>query len=233
MQFIDLKAQQDRIREKIDLNIKKVLDHGQFIMGPEILELEERLAVLLGGRAAELLIVGKVIPETGGTTLFAKVVQSRDGEVLFADDVYFEEARDLEHLVAGLVMKIEQRFPTVQGRLIAIEGEEARGSARSAADIDIKAVLDRCAGILIRYGGHAQAAGMTLRARDIDTFRTAFLDALGGDPAGGTDRATRPARHRADHREASRSRASRCPWPGLRRCAPPAGGSQTRRWRWR
>mgnify|MGYP001428304631 CR=1 FL=1 len=44
MQFIDLKAQQKLIRQKIDQRIKKVLDHGQYIMGPEVHELEERLA---------------------------------------------------------------------------------------------------------------------------------------------------------------------------------------------
>ena len=44
MQFIDLKAQQKLIREKIDQRVKKVLDHGQYIMGPEIDELEEKLA---------------------------------------------------------------------------------------------------------------------------------------------------------------------------------------------
>tara|TARA_B100001142_G_scaffold242868_1_gene241992 strand:+ start:1372 stop:2490 length:1119 start_codon:yes stop_codon:yes gene_type:complete len=44
MQFIDLKSQQKQIREKIDLRIKKILDHGKYIMGPEVLELEERLA---------------------------------------------------------------------------------------------------------------------------------------------------------------------------------------------
>ncbi len=44
MQFIDLSAQQRIIREKIDQRIKKILDHGQYIMGPEIDELEEKLA---------------------------------------------------------------------------------------------------------------------------------------------------------------------------------------------
>ena len=44
MQFIDLRAQQKQIREKIDLRIKKILDHGKYIMGPEVDELEERLA---------------------------------------------------------------------------------------------------------------------------------------------------------------------------------------------
>ena len=48
MQFIDLKAQQNKIKEKIDQRIKKVLDHGQYIMGPEIDELEEKLSNYIG-----------------------------------------------------------------------------------------------------------------------------------------------------------------------------------------
>jgi len=48
MQFIDLAAQQKRIRTQIDDNIKKVLDHGRYIMGPEIRELEEKLAKYVG-----------------------------------------------------------------------------------------------------------------------------------------------------------------------------------------
>lgn len=46
--FVDLKAQQDRIRPQIDLAIKKVLDHGKFIMGPEVAELESELAKFCG-----------------------------------------------------------------------------------------------------------------------------------------------------------------------------------------
>ena len=43
MDFIDLSAQQKLIREKIEKRIKNVLDHGQYIMGPEVFELEENL----------------------------------------------------------------------------------------------------------------------------------------------------------------------------------------------
>ena len=44
MQFIDLKSQQKQIRKKINHRIKKVLDHGKYIMGPEIDELEDKLS---------------------------------------------------------------------------------------------------------------------------------------------------------------------------------------------
>jgi len=50
MQFIDLKTQQNRIREKIDIAIAKVLDHGQYVMGPEIKELEDALCNYTGSK---------------------------------------------------------------------------------------------------------------------------------------------------------------------------------------
>ena len=48
MQFIDLATQQNRIREKIDHNIQAVMKHGNYIMGPEIRDLEERLGYYVG-----------------------------------------------------------------------------------------------------------------------------------------------------------------------------------------
>lgn len=50
--FIDLKAQQRRIRERIEARLKAVLDHGRYIAGPEIDELEERLCEATGAKAA-------------------------------------------------------------------------------------------------------------------------------------------------------------------------------------
>lgn len=48
MEFIDLKAQYRFLKDNIDARIQKVLDHGQFIMGPEVQELEEALANVIG-----------------------------------------------------------------------------------------------------------------------------------------------------------------------------------------
>lgn len=50
MQFTDLVVQQNRIKEKLDAAIKKVLDHGQYILGPEVAELEARLAEFTGAK---------------------------------------------------------------------------------------------------------------------------------------------------------------------------------------
>jgi len=52
MQFVDLKAQQVRIRPQIDAAIKRVLDHGQYIMGPEVAEFERMLAEFVSVRHA-------------------------------------------------------------------------------------------------------------------------------------------------------------------------------------
>ncbi|AFL74320.1 DegT/DnrJ/EryC1/StrS family aminotransferase [Thiocystis violascens] len=50
MQFIDLKTQYSLIEENVKARIETVLRHGQFVMGPEIQELEERLAEFVGVR---------------------------------------------------------------------------------------------------------------------------------------------------------------------------------------
>jgi len=48
MKFIDLAVQQDRIRDRLEPRIREVLSHGRYIMGPEVTELEEKLAEFVG-----------------------------------------------------------------------------------------------------------------------------------------------------------------------------------------
>lgn len=48
MQFIDVKAQYAALKNEIDANIHAVLDAAQFIRGPQVLELEEKLAAFVG-----------------------------------------------------------------------------------------------------------------------------------------------------------------------------------------
>lgn len=48
VQFIDLAAQQARIRADVDAAVARVLDHGRYIMGPEVAELEADLAAFVG-----------------------------------------------------------------------------------------------------------------------------------------------------------------------------------------
>lgn len=48
--FVDLHAQQVRIKDKIDAAIRRVLAHGRYILGPEVAELEEKLAGYVGAK---------------------------------------------------------------------------------------------------------------------------------------------------------------------------------------
>ncbi|TAJ60737.1 DegT/DnrJ/EryC1/StrS aminotransferase family protein [Variovorax sp.] len=50
IEFIDLKTQQARIKDQIDAAIQRVLAHGQYILGPEVAELEEKLAAYTGAK---------------------------------------------------------------------------------------------------------------------------------------------------------------------------------------
>lgn len=50
IEFIDLKSQQALIKEQIDAGIQRVLAHGQYILGPEVADLENRLATLVGAK---------------------------------------------------------------------------------------------------------------------------------------------------------------------------------------
>ena len=50
MNFFDLEVQQSLIKDKIDRGISDVLGHGKYILGPEVTELEDKLATYTGAR---------------------------------------------------------------------------------------------------------------------------------------------------------------------------------------
>lgn len=60
--------------------------------------------------------------------------------------------------------------------VLSVEGDIAHGSCRSFSRFDMLGALDRCAHLLTRYGGHKQAAGLTLDAGRIRELRLAVND---------------------------------------------------------
>lgn len=54
------------------------------------------------------------------------------------------------------------------------EANEARGSVRSTGGADVRAALEACEPLLTRFGGHREAAGLSLRADHVDAFTEAF-----------------------------------------------------------
>jgi single-stranded-DNA-specific exonuclease len=59
--------------------------------------------------------------------------------------------------------------------LLSVDGDRAKGSARSIPGFDLVAALGACDGHLVRYGGHRAAAGLELEANELDAFRAAFI----------------------------------------------------------
>lgn len=56
--------------------------------------------------------------------------------------------------------------------------EILKGSGRTAKDINIKAVLDENSEFLVKYGGHAEAAGISVKMDDFEDFRAALLKSV-------------------------------------------------------
>ena len=83
--------------------------------------------------------------------------------------------RDWHPGVIGIVASRVQRKYFRPVVLVALGDDGAgRGSARSIADFDIANALKRCEEHLVKYGGHHQAAGMTIEEHRLDAFRESF-----------------------------------------------------------
>jgi single-stranded-DNA-specific exonuclease len=63
--------------------------------------------------------------------------------------------------------------------VIQIDGDEARGSARSIPEFDVVAALDDASDWLVRYGGHARAAGFTVKTAELDRLLEHLTSAAG------------------------------------------------------
>lgn len=87
-------------------------------------------------------------------------------------------SRDWHPGIVGLVAsKLTEHFyrPSIA---LSIEGETARGSARSIPGVDITAVLEACADCLVQFGGHTAAAGLTVKAEKLGEFEARFEEIL-------------------------------------------------------
>ncbi len=70
--------------------------------------------------------------------------------------------------------------------VLSIEGDIAHGSCRSIPHFDMLAALERCAHLFIRFGGHRQAAGVTLESARIKELRAA-VNAVADETLGPDD----------------------------------------------
>ncbi len=128
MQFIDLKSQYRHLESRIDRRIKDVLNHGHYIMGPEVFELEKKLAEYVGVKHAVTCGNG-----TDALTLSMMVLGIKEGDAVFcptftffatAETVAFANATpvfvDSDELTFNICPQdLERRIQTVirEGRL--------------------------------------------------------------------------------------------------------------------
>ena len=87
------------------------------------------------------------------------------------DFIIVEGQLDWHVGVVGIVAsRVLQQFyrPTI---IVGGTGEQWRGSGRSIGGFDLAAALAECADLLVRHGGHAMAAGLSIRPTDVEAFR--------------------------------------------------------------
>lgn len=79
----------------------------------------------------------------------------------------------------GVVGIVASRLVEKYGKptlVITIDGDDAKGSGRSIEGFNLYDAISHCSGCLTHFGGHTLAAGIGLKATDIDAFRTAIND---------------------------------------------------------
>lgn len=88
--FIDLQAQQSHIRDNIELSLKKVLDHGMYVNGPEVKEFELELAKFTGAK--------HVLSCANGTDALSLVLLAKDikaGDAVFVPSFTFAASAEV------------------------------------------------------------------------------------------------------------------------------------------
>lgn len=80
--------------------------------------------------------------------------------------------------VVGIVASRVSRHFHKPCVILGAEGDDAKGSGRSVASVNLVEVFQRCAHLLGHWGGHPMAAGVSLKAVDVDAFRECYLEAL-------------------------------------------------------
>lgn len=174
--------------EAVRLEGKEIrASHVGFILGPRlnavgrIGDAMEGLELLLSEEQERARQIAQKLEDTNARR------QRMDQEIL--DDAIEEIEReiDLEQNYAlvlardgwhpGVIGIVASRIVERTGRptiLIALDGDEGRGSGRSIPGFDLHGALVQCAEYLERFGGHTMAAGLSIRREALPGFREAF-----------------------------------------------------------
>lgn len=178
LQFIDLAAQQATIRDKLDAAIARVLDHGQYIMGPEVKQFEQNLRDFTGAKHALTCANG-----TDALTLVMMAWGIGSGDAVFVPSfTYVASAETPAQLGATpfFVDVLEDSFNIdPQSFAQAIDEAKSQGLRPAVvipvdlfgqpADIDAITDIARAAGIKVLVDG-AQSFGASSHGRRVGTM---------------------------------------------------------------
>ncbi len=131
--FIDLKAQRDRIREQIDAAITRVVDHGAFILGPEVEEFEASLAEYTGARNVVACANG-----TDALQLALMVKKIGPGDAVFVPSFTFVATAEAVVLVGATPVFVDVRPDSFNMDPVSLE---AAIDAVTETDLAPKAVI--------------------------------------------------------------------------------------------
>ena len=176
--FIDLKAQQSLIRREIDAAIASVLDHGQYIMGPEVSQLEQNLRAFTGSKHALTCANG-----TDALTLVMMAWNVGPGDAVFVPSfTYVATAETPAQLGATpfFVDVLEDTFNIDPLSFAQAIDEAEAGGLRPAvvipvdlfgqpADVDSIANIAQACGIKVLVDG-AQSFGASSHGRRVGTM---------------------------------------------------------------
>ena len=119
--------------------------------------------------------------------------------------------------------------------VLSIDGDVAHGSCRSIPDFDMLGALERCADLFIRFGGHRQAAGLTMEAARVGEFRqriNAWADEVPGTRSAAPQAPNRCTAAPQGHHARPRARTGRLGtiWHGQSAAGISRGAGGNRRW---
>lgn len=167
LDFIDLKSQYATLREPINARIQRVLDHGQYIMGPEVKELEDRLAAWSGAKHCITVASG-----TEALLIALMALDLKSGDEVVTTPFTFAATAEMIVLLGGVPVfaDIEPDTCNIDARLI-----EAKITPRTRAIMPVSlygqcADMDEINAVAARYGlpvieDAAQSFGATYRGR--------------------------------------------------------------------
>ena len=167
MQFTDLKAQYVALKPAINARIQCVLDHGQYIMGPEIAELETALAAFTGSKHCITVASG-----TEALLIALMAIDLRPGDEVITSPFTFAATAETIVLAGGKPVFVDIEADTANIDATQIE---AAVTSRTKAIMPVSlygqcADMDRVNAIAARHGlavieDAAQSFGATYKGR--------------------------------------------------------------------